>query len=68
MKHIKPEALEVGDVIHIDPYDLELTHIRPDTTARVRSEYNALLLRLARGEHHTRASQRLSLAEEKELA
>lgn len=23
-----PEALEVGDVIHIDPYDLEITHIR----------------------------------------
>lgn len=28
LKRVKPEALEVGDVIHTDPYDLEITHIR----------------------------------------
>lgn len=39
MKHIKPEALEVGDVIHIDPNDLEITHIRSDTAARGETEY-----------------------------
>lgn len=39
LKRIKPEALEVGDVIHIDPYDLEITHIRPDPTARGETEY-----------------------------
>ena len=39
MKHIKPEALEVGDVIRIDPYDLEITHIRSYTTARGETEY-----------------------------
>lgn len=39
MKRIKPEALEVGDVIRIDPYDLEITHIRPDTTAQGETEY-----------------------------
>lgn len=39
MKCIKPEALEVGDVIRIDPYDLEITHIRPDTTTQGETEY-----------------------------
>lgn len=39
LKRVKPEALEVGDIIHIDPYDLEITHIRPDTTARGETEY-----------------------------
>lgn len=39
MKHIKPEALEVGDVIHIDPYDLEITHIRSYTTAQGETGY-----------------------------
>lgn len=39
LKRIKPEALEVGDIIHIDPYDLEITHIRLDTTARGETEY-----------------------------
>ena len=39
MKHIKPEALEVGDVIRVDPYDLEITHIRPYTTAQGETEY-----------------------------
>ena len=38
-KRVKPEALEVGDVIHIDPNDLEITHIRSDTTARGEIEY-----------------------------
>lgn len=38
-KCVKPEALEVGDVIHIDPYDLEITHIRSYTTARGETEY-----------------------------
>ena len=28
-ERVKPE---VGDLIHIDPYDLEITHIRSDTT------------------------------------
>ena len=39
LKRVKPEALEVGDIIRIDPYDLEITHIRPDTTARGETEY-----------------------------
>ena len=39
LKCIKPEALEVGDVIHIDPYDLEITHIRPVTSAQGETEY-----------------------------
>lgn len=39
MKHVKPEALEVEDIIHIDPYDLKITHIRPDTTAQGETEY-----------------------------
>lgn len=39
MKHIKPEALEVGDVIRIDPYDLEITHTRSYTTAQGETEY-----------------------------
>lgn len=39
MKLVKPEALEVGDIIHADPYDLEITHIRPDTTAQGETEY-----------------------------
>lgn len=39
LKRIKPEALEVGDTIHIDPYDLEITHIRPVTTAQGETEY-----------------------------
>lgn len=30
MKRVKPEELKVGDVIRVDPYDLEITHIRPD--------------------------------------
>lgn len=39
MKCIKPEALEVGDVIRIDPYDLEITRIRSYTTAQGETEY-----------------------------
>ena len=39
LKRVKPEALEVGDIIHIDPYDLEITHIRPDTTTQGETEY-----------------------------
>lgn len=39
MKRVKPEALEVGDIIRIDPYDLEITHIRPDTTTQGKTEY-----------------------------
>ena len=39
MKHIKPEALKVGDTIRIDPYDLEITHICSHTSARGETEY-----------------------------
>ena len=39
MKRIKPEALEVGDVIRIDPYDLEITYICSYTTAQSETEY-----------------------------
>lgn len=39
LKLVKPEALEVGDIIHIAPYDLEITHIRHVTTARGETEY-----------------------------
>ena len=39
LKRVKPEALEVGDVIRIDSYDLEITHIRPVTTALGETEY-----------------------------
>ena len=38
-KRVKPEALKVGDIIHIAPYDLEITHIRPDTTTQGETEY-----------------------------
>nr|DAV64992.1 MAG TPA: hypothetical protein [Caudoviricetes sp.] len=36
---VKPEALKVGDIIRIDPYDLEITHIRSDTSAQGETEY-----------------------------
>ena len=39
MKRVKPEALKVGDTIHIDQYDLEITHIRSDTSAQGETEY-----------------------------
>ena len=39
LKLVKPEALEVGDVIRIDPYDLEITHIRPVTSAQGETGY-----------------------------
>lgn len=39
LKRVKPEALKVGDIIRIDPYDLEITHIQPDTTVRDETEY-----------------------------
>lgn len=39
LKHVKPEELEVGDVIRIDPYDLEITHIRPVTSTQGETEY-----------------------------
>ena len=39
LKRVKPEALKVGDVIHIDQYDLEITHIRLDTSTPGRIEY-----------------------------
>ena len=39
MKRIKPEALKVGDIIRIDPYDLEISHIRPTTTVQDEIEY-----------------------------
>jgi hypothetical protein len=39
LKRVKPEALEVGDIIHIDPYDLEITHIRSYTTDQDETEY-----------------------------
>lgn len=39
LKRVKPEALEVGDIIHIDPYDLEITHIRSYITDQGETEY-----------------------------
>lgn len=39
LKRVKPEALKVGDTIHIDQYDLEITHIRSDTSAQGETEY-----------------------------
>ena len=39
LERVKPEALKVGDVIHIDPYDLEITHIRSCTTDQGETEY-----------------------------
>jgi hypothetical protein len=39
LKRVKPEALEVGDIIHIAPYDLEITHIRPVTSTQGETEY-----------------------------
>ena len=39
LKRVKPEALEVGDIIRIDPYDLEITHIRLDTSIPGKIEY-----------------------------
>lgn len=39
LKRVKPEVLEVGDIIRIDPYDLEITHIRPNTTTQGETEY-----------------------------
>ena len=41
-KHLQrcfPEALKVGDIIRIDPYDLEITHIRPATSTQGETEY-----------------------------
>lgn len=38
-ERVKPEALKVGDIIRIDPYDLEITHIRPVTSTRGETEY-----------------------------
>ena len=37
MERVKPEVLEVGDVIHAEPYDLEITHVRLDKTEYVLS-------------------------------
>lgn len=39
LKRVKPEALEVGDIIYIDPYELEITHIRAYTTDQGETEY-----------------------------
>ena len=39
LKRVKPEALKVGDIIRIDPYDLEITHIRSVEGARGETEY-----------------------------
>lgn len=39
LKRIKPKTLEVGDVIHVDPYDLEITHIQPVVSAQGDTEY-----------------------------
>lgn len=38
LKRVKPEALEVGDVIRINQYALEIMHIRPDTTDQGETE------------------------------
>lgn len=39
LKRVKPEALEVGDTIRINPYDLEITHIRSYTSSQGETEY-----------------------------
>lgn len=39
LKRVKPEALEVGDIIHADPHDLEITHIRPVASTQGGTEY-----------------------------
>ena len=39
LKRVKPEALEVGDIIRIDPYELEITHIRSYTSSQGETEY-----------------------------
>ena len=39
LNRVKPEALKVGDIIRIDPYDLEITHIRSVSSAQGETEY-----------------------------
>lgn len=39
LERVKPEALEVGDTIRINPYDLEITHIRSYTSSQGETEY-----------------------------
>lgn len=39
LKRVKPEALEVGNTIRINPYDLEITHIRSYTSSQGETEY-----------------------------
>lgn len=39
LKRVKPGTLKVGDVIRVDPYDLEITHIRLDASVRGEPEY-----------------------------
>lgn len=33
------KRVKVGDTIRINPYDLEITHIRSDTSAQGKTEY-----------------------------
>lgn len=55
LERVKPEALEVGDIIHVEPYDLKIAHIRLDKS--IRGEPDSLLLRPARGERHASTSR-----------
>lgn len=39
LERVTPEALQVGDIVHVEPYDLEITHIRLDKGLRDEPEY-----------------------------
>lgn len=61
MRRVKPEALEVGDIIHVDPYDFEITHIRLDETEYVLSMIHYFFVWPVEGVMRVRADDYLLL-------
>ena len=61
MKRIKPEALEVGDVIRVDPYNLKITHIQLDEPEYVLSTIHYFFVWPVEGVMRVRADDYLLL-------
>ena len=61
LKPVKPEELGVGDVIYIDPYELEITHIRRGETEYVLSTVHYFFVWPVEGSIRVRTDNRLLL-------
>lgn len=61
MRRVKPEVLKVGDIIRVDSYDFEITHVRLDETEYVLSTIHYFFVWPVEGVMRVRADDHVKL-------